>query len=173
MPETLILNPRKGYDPLYGDSLSPNYGFQDDDPQSRLYVKPSGGHSSGREISNEGNTFTLTWTRRPLATIERLRQIANQTENGYFTIIDHDRGGRHHVGNFSGPRPTVQVSNNCHTAQGWKFVEAPGAPMVEYPAKWDRWSVPLYAFDDYGDPFFNLNTFPSCPFFKSPLSGFI
>ena len=151
MPETLILNPRKGYDPLYGDSLSPNYGFKTVNPNSRLSVKPSGGHSSSREISNEGRTFTLSWTKRPRATIERLQQIAEQTEDGYFTIVDHDRGGRHYVGNFVGDRPVTQDSNNSHSAQGWTFQETPGAPMVKYPSDWDKWSIPFYAQNDYGE----------------------
>src|SRR6185437_15086796 len=104
LAETDILNPRKGYDPQFGDSMNPNYGWSRDLPTTLAMIKPAFGRPYSRESANGGNVYKLNYTRRNLVVTERLKQFFEQFEQGFFTLIDHDNG-RHYVGRFEGAQP--------------------------------------------------------------------
>lgn len=150
MAETDILNPRRGYDPDFGDSMNPNLGWNRDRPSTLAMIKPAGGHPWSRNTGNSGHTYKLNYTRRNLTVTERLKRFFEEFEQSFFTLIDHDLG-RHYVGRFEGGMPQTMDDNGRFSSTGWTFVEMPGAPMLEYPSDFDRWGITARPIDDWGD----------------------
>lgn len=151
MPATDILNPTPGYDATLGDSMSPNYGFDRKRPTTLLRKKPVGGRAYTRETQNTGHTFSLSWIGRTWACVQRLKYYYEQYEDGYFTIIDWDGGGRHFVGRFTGEFNVSETANNKWDVQNLLFEEAPQIAMVQYPSDWDHESVLFLPYNDDGD----------------------
>jgi|GEM_PF-1078813 len=149
MPETDILNPIAGIDWSIGDSMNPSYGFENDRPSTMLRKRTVGGGPWSREMDASPHVFTLGWRGRTLACAMRLRQYFEQYEGGdYFTVVDHDAGGRHYVGTFTTGVKIVDSENNKYDVEGVRFEEIPGVPMVQYPSNWDRDSVFFGAWND-------------------------
>ncbi len=150
MSETDILNPRKGYDPEFKDSMNPNIGWQRTRKSTLAIAKPAFGRPYQRETANTGHTYTLNYTRRNCLVTDRLKRFFEQFEDGFFTFIDWDTK-RHYVGNFVGDMPQTFDVNGRFSSTSWTFVEIPGCPMLEYPSDWDRWAIFQYPVDDYGE----------------------
>lgn len=151
MPETVILNAEAKWDDNIQDSMTPDYGFSRKRPSTRAVAKPAGGRPWSIETSNSGHVFSLSWISRSFLCAQRLKQFYEQYEDGFFTIIDHDGGGRHYVGHFIGEFPITQTGNDRFDVQGLTFEEIPGVPMIEYPSDWDHDAVALRPVNDYGD----------------------
>lgn len=151
MPETVILNETADWDDDIQDSTTPDYGFEQDRESTRAVAKPAGGRPWSIETSNSGHVFQLSWIGRSFKCTQRIKQFFEQYEDGFFTIIDHDGGGRHYVGHFTGRFPRVQRGNDLYDLRGLMFEEIPGVPMIEYPSDWDRDAVALRPVCDYGD----------------------
>lgn len=151
MPETDILNSTAVWEEDIEDSMTPDYGFSRTRPNTRLTTKAVGGSPWTRETQNLGHTFSLSWLSRSWACVQRLKWYWEQYADGYFTIVDHDGGGRHYVGRFSGDFPVVQKGNDLWDVQGLPFEEMPAVPMVTYPSDWDHDGVLLPAVNDFGD----------------------
>jgi hypothetical protein len=152
MPQTDILNPTQGWDTSLGDSMNPDYGFTRKRPSTQLRKKAVGGTPWTRETQNSGHVFQLSWIGRTWACAQRLRQYYEQYEDGFFTIIDWDGGGRHYVGRFTGEDfPIVETSNNKWDVQNLTFEEIPIVPMVQYPSDWTHDAVMLFPWNDFGD----------------------
>jgi hypothetical protein len=151
MPETDILNPTAGWDSALGDSMNPSYGFSRKRGSTQLRKKAVGGSPWTRETQNTGHTFEFGWLGRTWACVQRLKQYYEQYEDGYFTIVDHDGGGRHYVGRFTTEPQEVETSNNKYDVQGVTFEEMPQAPMVTYPSDWDDESILFGVTNDRGD----------------------
>ena len=156
MPETVILNETAAWDDSIQDSTTPDYGFEVDRESTRAVAKPAGGRPWSIETANTGHTFPLSWISRSFLCVQRLKQFFEQYENGYFTIIDHDGGGRHYVGHFTGKFPRIQRGNDRYDVQ-LTFEEIPGVPMIEYPSDWDNDAVALRPIDDYGDQMLSVS----------------
>src|ERR1700739_2833464 len=101
MPETDIINPTAIWETDIQDSMCPNYGFTRKRASTQLKKKAVGGTPWTRETQNTGHVFTFSWLSRSEACVERLKWYYEQYEDGYFTIIDQDGGGRHYVGRFT------------------------------------------------------------------------
>jgi hypothetical protein len=151
MPETDILNPTWVWDESIQDSMNPDYGFARKRASTKLQKKAVGGTPWTRETQNTGHTFQLTWLTRSWACVQRLKQYYEQYEDGYFTIIDHDGGGRHYVGRFTSEVDPVETANDMYTVQNVTFEEMPRVPMVEYPSDWDHDSILFGVTNDFGD----------------------
>lgn len=151
MSETDILNPVQGWDPALGDSMNPSYGFTMRRPTTLLQKKAVGGSPWTRETQNSGHVFSLSWVGRTFACVQRVRRYYEQYEDGYFTIIDWDGGGRHYVGRFTTEPVVVENANDKWDAQNVTFEEMPRAPMVQYPSDWTNDAVVRYAVNDFGD----------------------
>jgi hypothetical protein len=151
MPETDILNPTKGWDPALGDSMNPSFGFERKRPSTQLNKKAVGSTPWSRETANTGHTIPLSWIGRTLACVKKLKWYYEQYEDGYFTIIDWDAGGRHYVGRFTGDWPEAHPSNNKWDVQNLMFEEMPQVPMVHYPDDWEHDSITFYVSNDRGD----------------------
>jgi hypothetical protein len=84
--------------------------------------------------------------------VQRLKWYFEQYEDGYFTIIDHDGGGRHYVGRFTGSEfPLTEDGNGNWSVQNLIFEEMPTAPMLQYPSDWDHESILFCINNDRGD----------------------
>jgi hypothetical protein len=151
MPETDILNPTAGWDTTLGDSMNPSYGFTRKRSGTQLHKKAVGGSPWTRETQNTGHVFTFSWLGRTMACVNRLKWFYEQYEDGYFTIIDWDGGGRHYVGRFTTEVSPIDTANTKFDVQGVTFEEMPQAPMVSYPSDWDHDSVMFYVNNDRGD----------------------
>lgn len=151
MPETDILNPVQGFDPDLGDSMCPNYGFTRKRALTALKQKAPGGIQWSRDLDNSGHQFTLSWIGRTLACVTRLKWYGEQYEDGFFTLVDWDAGGRHYVGHFTTEIVPVETNNNKYDVQNVTFEEIPRVPMVQYPGDWDNDAIFFYARNDYGD----------------------
>jgi hypothetical protein len=151
MPETDILNPTAAWEGDIQDSMSPNYGFPRKRTSTKLQKKAIGGTPWTRDTQNTGHVFTLSWLSRSGACVERLKQYYEQYEDGFFTIIDHDGGGRHYVGRFTTEVIPVQTANDTFDVQSVTFEEMPKVPMVEYPSDWDHDSILFNVTNDFGD----------------------
>ncbi len=157
MPETTILNEDPSWNEDIQDSTTPDYGFERDRQSTRAVAKPAGGRPWSVETSNTGHTFQLSWISRSFKCVQRLKQFFEQYEDGFFTLIDHDGGGRHYVGHFVGKFPMVQQGNDRYDVQGLTFEEIPGVPMIEYPDDWDADAVALRPINDYGDQMLSVS----------------
>lgn len=151
MPETDILNPTSAWSSDIQDSMNPDYGFTRKRVSTQLRKKAVGGSPWTRETQNTGHSFAFTWQTRSWACVQRLKQYYEQYEDGYFTIIDHDGGGRHYVGRFTTEVDPVEIGNGMWTVQNVMFEEMPQAPMVSYPSDWDHESILFGINNDRGD----------------------
>jgi hypothetical protein len=151
MPHTDILNPTPGWDPDLGDSMNPNFGFTRKRPSARSTKKPAGGIPFTREMQNTGHTFEFSWLGRTWPCVRRLKQYFEQYEDGFFTIIDHDGGGRHYVGRFVTEVNPIAVANAKWDVQNVVFEEIPRVPMLEYPSDWEDDAVVHFVENDFGD----------------------
>ena len=161
MAETDILNPVSKWVDSISDNPSPDYGFTRSRPDVRARVKAPGGAPDSREVQNAGHTFKLGWLNRSYACVQMVMRYAAQYEDGYFTLIDQDGGGRHYVGRFTGDINPVQLGNDSYDLRDLTFEEYPGAPMLQYPTDWDHDAVFLNPFADGGKQ--NVALSGSCP----------
>lgn len=159
MPSTDILNPTAIWQEDIQDSMCPNYGFTRKRASTRLNTKAIGGTPWTRETQNTGHIFTLSWLGRTYACVQRLKRYFEQYEDGYFTIIDWDGGGRHYVGRFTSEVTPIETGNGMWDVQNVTFEEMPQATMVKYPDDWDHDAIRFWAFNDFGDQ--KLATFSS------------
>jgi hypothetical protein len=151
MPETDIFNPTAGWDPALGDSMNPSYGFTRKRGGTQLKKKAVGGVPWTRETQNTGHSFPMGWMGRTLACVERIKWYYEQYEDGFFTLIDWDAGGRHYVGRFTTEPNIVETANNKYSIENLLFEEIPRVPMVQYPADWDNDAVLFNVGNDFGD----------------------
>jgi len=151
MPETDILNPTAIWESDIQDSMCPNYGFTRKRASTQLRKKAVGGTPWTRETQNTGHTFTFSWLGRSEACANRLKWYGEQYEDGYFTIVDHDGGGRHYVGRFTSEVIPVETGNGMYDVQNVTFEEMPAVAMVEYPSDWDHDSILFTTVNDFND----------------------
>jgi hypothetical protein len=151
MPSSDILNPTAIWDEEIQDSMCPNYGFTRKRGSTLLRKKPAGGTPWSRETANTGHTFTFSWTNRSYACVQRLKWYYEQYEDGFFTIIDHDGGGRHYVGRFTSEVTPVETGNGMWDVQNVTFEEVPIVAMQKYPSDWDHDAITFYVSNDYSD----------------------
>lgn len=150
MAETDILNANIHWDRSLEDAPGPDFGWSRLRASQLATAKAAGGGPFYRTIGNGGHSTQFSWLNRSQKLSDFLKQWAEQHEDGFFTIIDHDGGGRHYVGTFSGDTPVSEAGNDRYNMQGWTFVETPGAPMLEYPGNWDSWAVMELPWSDFG-----------------------
>jgi hypothetical protein len=151
MPETDIINPTAIWDEVIQDSMCPSYGFTRKRTGTQLRKKAVGGTPWTRETQNTGHSFPLTWTGRSWACVQKIKWYYEQYEDGFFTLIDWDGGGRHYVGHFTSEPNIVESGNGTFDVQSLVFEETPKAPMVEYPGDWDHDAVTFYVSNDWKD----------------------
>ena len=151
MPETDILNPAPGWDPELGDSRSPSYTFERDRQSTLLRKKAVGGFPWTRETQNTGHSFPLAWTGRTYACMQLLKWYFEQYEDGFFTIIDWEDGGRHYVGRFTDEKFSAKLTANAKWDINLTFEEMPLAPMVKYPTNWAQDSIAFFINNDFGE----------------------
>jgi hypothetical protein len=151
MSERVILNPSPLWDAGLQDSMCPDYGFTRKRATTRSLKKAVGGTPYTREIGNTGHTFTLSWLSRSWACVQRLKWFYEQFEDGFFTIIDWDGGGRHYVGRFTTEVAPVETGNGKWDVQNVTFEELPQVPMLDYPNDWDHDAIWHFAVNDFGD----------------------
>jgi hypothetical protein len=150
--ESDVLNQDRAFSPTLGDNPNWNYGYTRKVASNKKRARPGLGRRYSRDTGNAGYSVSLNWNNRPFVQVQRLKQFYEQFANGYFTIIDWDGGGRHHVGNFVTEPDGVELANGLWTVQGLVFEEAAQARMLEYPADWTNSSHSIYAVDDYLQP---------------------
>lgn len=151
MPETDILNPTTTWESDIEDSMTPDYGFTRKRPSTLLKTKAIGGTPWTRETQNTGHVFTFGWRTRSWACVQRLKQYYEQYQDGFFTIVDWDGGGRNFVGRFTSDIAEVEVGNGTWAVEGVTFEEMPGVPMVTYPSDWNHESILFNVSNDFGD----------------------
>ena len=151
MPEYDILNPDVQWRADLDDAIGPDYGWEQMRDSQLAVAKPAFGRPWSRVAGVPVHSTQFSWLRRSRLCAEYLTRWAQQHERGFFTIIDHDGGGRHYVGNFTGQLKVSQAGNDLYNLQGWMFEEIPGCAMLAYPDQWDTWAVTEYPVDDYGD----------------------
>lgn len=151
MPYTDILNPTTSWDSVIQDSMTPNYGFTRKRAATRLNKKAVGGTPWTRETQNTGHVFNLTWISRSWACVQRLKWYYEQYEDGVFTIIDHDGGGRHYVGRFTTEIIPVETGNGMWDVQNVTFEEIPEQQMVQFPSDWTNDAIAFFINNDFGD----------------------
>lgn len=151
MPETDILNPTPAWQEDIQDAMNPNYGFTRKRPPTQLHKKAIGGVPWTRETQNTGHSFTFSWLSRSWACVQRLKQYYEQYEDGYFTIIDWDGGGRNYVGRFTTEIAPVETANRMWDVQNVTFEEMPIVPMVTYPSDWTHDAIFMGVNNDFGD----------------------
>jgi hypothetical protein len=150
LPSTDILNPEPGWDPELGDSPSPSYEFERDRASTRLLKKAIGGQPWTRETQNMGHSFPLSWIGRTETLMQLLKWYYEQYEDGFFTIVDWEGGGRHYVGRFTGKFAAKLTKNNMWNIN-LTFEEMPQAPMVEYPSNWAQDAIAFFVNNDFNE----------------------
>jgi hypothetical protein len=151
MPATDILNPTTVWDESIEDSMTPNYGFTRKRTSTKLNKKAVGGTPWTRETQNTGHTFNLTWLTRTWACVQKLKWYYEQYEDGFFTIIDHDGGGRQYVGRFTTEVVPVETGNGMWDVQNVTFEEIPQQQMVTFPSDWANDAIAFFVTNDFGD----------------------
>jgi hypothetical protein len=152
MAETDILNPVRGWWKQINDNPNPSYGYTRRSANNNALAKARLGAPYSRETLNQGFAFEFNYVDRPWTTILRLKHFYEQFKGGYFTYIDWDGGGRHHVGRFTSPVNAMETANDKYTVQGLVFEEMPQARMVSYPADFVNWSRCINVLDDFLNP---------------------
>ena len=140
-----ILNPTPTH------PLNPDYGFQKKRPLTHLNAKANQGAPYFREITDTGHQFSFNWNDRLASQARKLKWYYEQYRDGFFTLIDHEGGGRHYVGRFSQPVEPIPVSHNHWSVQQVLFDEVPLAPMLVYPNDWNNDAIWRLAVNDFGD----------------------
>jgi len=149
MAETDILNPVQGFWATINDNPNPSYGFTRKTNANAQLARARMGSWYQRDNANDGYSFALSFMNRPWTTMLRLKQFYEIGKSGYFTVIDYDGGGRHHVGRFtSEPNPT-QVANGKYNVQNLIFEEIPQARMLSYPSDFVNWTRTINVVDDF------------------------
>jgi hypothetical protein len=131
--------------------MNPSYGFTRKRSSTQLRKKAIGGTPWTRETQNTGHTFQLSWLARTWACVQRLKWYYEQYEDGFFTIVDWDGGGRQYVGRFTSEVVPTETSNNKWDVQNVTFEEMPQAPMLLYPSDWAHDAVAFFVNNDFGD----------------------
>ena len=131
--------------------LNPDYGFQKKRPLTHLNAKANQGPPYFRELTDTGHQFSLNWNDKLMHHARQLKHYYEQYRDGFFTLIDHEGGGRHYVGRFSQPVEPVPTAHNHWTVQGVLFDELPGVPMLQYPSDWVNDAIWRLAVNDFGD----------------------
>jgi hypothetical protein len=145
------MNPTSYWDENIQDSMCPNYGFTRKRASTQLHKKAVGGTPWTRETQNTGHVFTFSWLGRTFACVQRLKQYYEQYEDGFFTIVDWDGGGRQYVGRFTSEVSPVETGNGMWDVQNVTFEEMPQVAMIDYPDDWDHDSMLYLPFNDFGD----------------------
>ena len=145
MSQLDILNPTPTH------PLNPDYGFQKKRPLTHLNAKANQGVPYFREITDTGHQFSLNWNDKLASHARRLKWYYEQYREGFFTLIDHEGGGRHYVGRFSQPVEPSPTGNNRWSVQQVLFDEIPGVPMLAYPSDWNNDSIWCLLLNDFGD----------------------
>jgi hypothetical protein len=83
--------------------------------------------------------------------VRRLKRYYEQYEDGFFTIIDWDGGGRHYVGRFTSEIVPVETGNGIWDVQNATFEEIPQQAMLQYPHNWVEDGIWVYPYNDFGD----------------------
>ena len=151
MPASDILNPTTIWTEDIQDSMTPNYGFTRKRANTKLNKKPIGGTPWTRETQNTGHVFTFSWIGRTFACVQRLKWYFEQYEDGFFTIVDQDGGGRQYVGRFTTEVIPVETGNGMWDVQNVTFEEVPQQAMIEYPSDWAHDAVAFFVANDFGD----------------------
>lgn len=148
MAETDILNPQKGYSSAINDNPNPSYGFTRKTNANSVLSRARLGGWNQRDTANSGYAFALGYIDRPWSTMLWLKRFYEIGKGGYFTYIDYDGGGRHHVGRFTSEPNPVQNSNGKYTCQELVFEEIPQCRMLTYPSDFADWSRTINVIDD-------------------------
>jgi hypothetical protein len=151
MPYTDILNPTTTWDSTIQDSMTPNYGFPRKRTATKLNKKAVGGTPWTRETQNTGHVFNFSWIARSWACVQRLKRYYEQYEDGFFTIIDWDDGGRHYVGRFTSEVVPAETGNGMWDVQNVTFEEMPQQQMVSFPSDWTHDAIAFFVNNDFGD----------------------
>lgn len=151
MPHTDVLNPSAIWTSDIQDSMCPDYGFTRKRASTLLQQKAIGGTPWTRETQNTGHSFSFSWLSRSWVCVQRLKQYYEQYEDGFFTIIDWDGGGRQYVGRFTTEVTETEAGNGRWDVQNVTFEEMPAVPMLEYPSDWDHDSMFFPVNNDFGD----------------------
>ena len=151
MPATDILNPTTVWEEDIQDSMTPNYGFTRKRVSTKLNKKAVGGTPWTRETQNTGHVFNFSWLGRTSACVQRLKWYYEQYEDGFFTIIDQDGGGRHYVGRFTTEVIPVETGNGMWDVQNVTFEEIPQQAMVTYPSDWAHDAIACFITNDFSD----------------------
>jgi hypothetical protein len=152
MAETDILNPVRTWWSQINDNPNPSYGYTRRSANNSALARARLGAPYSRETMNQGFAFEFNYVDRPWSTILRLKHFYESFKGGYFTYIDWDGGGRHHVGRFTSPVNPMETANNKYTVQALVFEEMPQSRMVQYPADFANWSRTINVLDDFLNP---------------------
>lgn len=140
-----ILNPTPTH------PLNPDYGFQKKRPLTHLNAKANQGAPYFREITDTGHQFSLNWNDKLASDARKLKWYYEQFRDGFFTLIDHEGGGREYVGRFSQPVEPTPTSHNHWSVQQVLFDEVPLAPMRNYPSDFAKDAIWRKLLNDFGD----------------------
>ena len=151
MPASDILNPTTVWEEDIEDSMTPNYGFTRKRTSTKLNKKAVGGTPWTRETQNTGHSFNFSWLARTWACVQRLKWYGEQYEDGFFTIIDWDGGGRQYVGRFTTEVIPVETGNGMWDVQNVTFEEIPQQAMLEYPSDWAHDAIAFFITNDFSD----------------------
>jgi len=150
--ESDILNPTRAWWRDINDNPNPSYGTPRRTSNNNALVRTRLGAPYTRETLNQGFGFEFYFIDRPWTTMLRLQHFYQQFKGGYFTYVDWDGGGRHHVGRFTTAPNATQTANGKYTVQSLVFEEVPGARMLQYPADFFNWSRTINIVDDFLNP---------------------
>jgi hypothetical protein len=140
-----ILNPTPRH------PLNPDYQFQRKRPITHLNAKANRGVPYFRDLTDVGHQIVLSWVDKTVDEADALKNYYEQYQDGFFTYIDHEGGGRHYVGHFTSPVEPSPSSHNHWFIQQVTFDEVPTVPMLVYPHRWDKDAVWQKLITDYGD----------------------
>ncbi|HME57234.1 MAG TPA: hypothetical protein VKF63_02775 [Terracidiphilus sp.] len=143
MTQLDVLNPTPTH------PLNPDYGWQRKRPLTHITTKANAGPAYFREITDVMHQFMLNWADRMPNHVAELKRYYEQYRDGFFTLIDHEAGGREYVGRFTNSVDPIPISHNHWTVQQVVFEEIPGAPMRNYPNRWDKDAIWRYCLSDF------------------------
>ncbi|HEY4358279.1 MAG TPA: hypothetical protein VGN16_21210 [Acidobacteriaceae bacterium] len=145
-----VFNPQRGHDAKLGFNANWNYGSPRKSPANYQTQRPRFGRWSTAAVGDAGYIFALTFTDRPIEFVRYAKRFYEQFQRGYFTLIDHDNGGREHVGRFTNYADDTQTANGKYTATA-TFEDIPGCSMRKYPNDWANSSHLIDVIDDDGN----------------------
>lgn len=153
MSEANILNPNAA------SALNPDFPYAEiPEPAASfaVFLPRSGAGPFARRIDGRPRAFRLTWTQRPQADIDALRQWAYQYHGDYFSLYDLERG-RYYTGTFVTPIEEVDWIAHDQVTAAAVFQEIAGLPLYQYwggsASDWTRDGVLRYPRDSYGNDF--------------------